>query len=103
VYLIRTKKIGISRLAWKDHTNRGHHTNNFSEVSVRIFKEIVVCRVKAYNFVSIVDFCCIKLEDYYRRKFQDFSNDRNSRARKYFEKIIKLSEYASKDEIYIEN
>ena len=25
-------------LAWRDHTNRGHQTNNFREVSVRIFK-----------------------------------------------------------------
>lgn len=90
-------------LAWRDHTNRGHHTNNFSEVSVRIFKENVLCRVKAYNVVSIVDFCCIKLEDYYRRKFQEFSNDRNPTARKYFEKIIKLCDYASKDKIYVEN
>ncbi|KAF0726054.1 SWIM-type domain-containing protein, partial [Aphis craccivora] len=49
------------------------------------------------------DFCCTKLEDYYRRKYQEFSNDRNPTARKYFEKIIKLCDYASKDEIYVEN
>ncbi|KAF0713108.1 SWIM-type domain-containing protein [Aphis craccivora] len=36
-------------LAWRDHTNRGHQTNNFSEVSVRIFKENVLGRLKAYN------------------------------------------------------
>ncbi|KAF0771860.1 SWIM-type domain-containing protein [Aphis craccivora] len=35
--------------------------------------------------------------------FQEFSNDRNPTARKYFEKIIKLCDYASKDEIYVEN
>jgi len=36
-------------LAWRDHTNRGHNTSNLSEVFVRIFKENVLCRVKAYN------------------------------------------------------
>jgi len=38
-------------LAWRDH-----HTNNYSEMSVRIFKENVLCRVKAYNVISLIDF-----------------------------------------------
>ncbi|KAE9526668.1 hypothetical protein AGLY_013316 [Aphis glycines] len=67
-------------LAWRDHTNRGNQTNNFSEVSVRIFKKNILCRVKAYNVISLIDFSCIKLEEYYKKNFLEFSNDRNSTA-----------------------
>lgn len=90
-------------LAWREYTIRGHHTNNFSEVSVRIFKENVLCRVKAYNVISLVDFCCTKLEDYYKKKFQEFSNDRNSTARLYFEKVIKKCDYVKKEDVIEEN
>lgn len=90
-------------LAWRDHTTRGHHTNNYSEVSVRIFKENVLCRVKAYNVISLVDFCCTKLEEYYKKKCLEFSNDRKATARLYFESIIKKSNYIAKDKIIVEN
>ncbi|KFM75475.1 hypothetical protein X975_06891, partial [Stegodyphus mimosarum] len=33
-------------LAWRETTCRGHHTNNFTEVAVRIFKDNVLSRVK---------------------------------------------------------
>jgi len=50
-------------LAWRDRTNRGHQTNNFSVVSVRIFKENILRRLKAYNVISLIDFSCTKLEE----------------------------------------
>lgn len=31
----------------------------FSEVTVRIFKDIVLSRVKANNVISLIDFACI--------------------------------------------
>eukprot|EP00102_Acyrthosiphon_pisum_P019550 XP_016656760.1 PREDICTED: uncharacterized protein LOC107882642 [Acyrthosiphon pisum] len=90
-------------LAWRDHTNRGHQTNNFSEVSVRIFKENVFGRVKAYNVISLIDFCCTKLEEYYKKKFSEFSNERNSTARLFFKKLIKQTDYITKEDITVDN
>jgi len=90
-------------LIWRDHTNRGHQTNNFSEVSVRIFKENILCRVKAYNVISLIDLSCTKLKEYYKKKFLEFSNDRNSTARLFFRKLIKKIDYVTKEDIYIDN
>jgi len=33
-------------LAWRNECNRGHLTNNYSEITVRIFKDTVLSRVK---------------------------------------------------------
>lgn len=59
----RWKYKGNWCLAWRDRTNRGHQTNNFSVVSVRIFKENILRRLKAYNVISLIDFSCTKLEE----------------------------------------
>lgn len=40
-------------LAFRNEEVRGHNTNNFSEVCIRIFKDEVLCRVKAYNVLTI--------------------------------------------------
>lgn len=57
-------------LAWRDVTCHGHHTNNFSEITVRIFKDTVLSRVKAYNVIALIDFVCTTLEEYYRRRLR---------------------------------
>ncbi|CAI6346226.1 unnamed protein product [Macrosiphum euphorbiae] len=90
-------------LAWRDHTNRGHQTNNFSKVSVRIFKENVLGCVKAYNVISLIDFCCTKLVEYYKNFFLEFSNERNSTAQLFFKNLIKKTDYITKEEITVDN
>lgn len=45
-------------LAWRNHRVRGNHTNNYAEVSIRIFKDNILSRMKAYNCIALVDFCC---------------------------------------------
>lgn len=54
--------------AWRDESSRGHHTNNYSEITVRIFKEAVLSRVKTYNVIALLDFTCTVLEEHYCRK-----------------------------------
>ena len=66
------------RLAWRTQHHRGHHTNNFAEITVRLYKDIILCRAKAYNVVSLVDFTVRVLENYYRNRLRDFSNGRVS-------------------------
>lgn len=81
-----------------------HQTNNFSEVSARIFKENVLSRVKAYNIISLIEFCCTRIEDYYKTKFFEFSYEKNSTALLFFEKIAKKIDYLYlKEDISIEN
>lgn len=44
VLLFRTR-----RITWK------HNTNTYSEASIRVPKNIVLCRMKAFNAVALVD------------------------------------------------
>lgn len=76
-------------LAWRDGTVKGHQTNNFSELTVRIFKDIVLSRVKAYNVIALIDFVCTVLEEYYCRRFREFANSRNSKARLFLQSQTK--------------
>jgi len=78
-------------LAWRDATINGHQTNNFSEITVRIFKDIVLSRVKAYNVISLIDLACTVLEDYYCRRFREFANSKNCKARLFLQTQSKKS------------
>ena len=55
---------------------RGNHTNNFAEAGIKILKEIVFSRVKAYNSVQPFHFLTETLESYYCRKLLSVSNNR---------------------------
>jgi len=62
-------------VAWRSAVHRGHHTNNFSEITVRLFKDNVLARAKAYNVDALVDFVCTTIEVYYRRRLLDFAHN----------------------------
>lgn len=47
---------------------RGNQTNNYAEAGVRIIKELVFNRIKAYNLVQMFSFVTECLEMYYSRK-----------------------------------
>ena len=47
---------------------RGNHTNNYSEASIGILKELVFSRIKAYNLVQMFQFATEALELYHQRK-----------------------------------
>lgn len=36
--------------------NRGHNTNNYAEATIRVIKDIILSRVKAFNVTAMVDF-----------------------------------------------
>lgn len=84
-------------IAFRDESMHGHHTNNFSEVNVRIFKDIVLSRNKAYNAVALVDFICTSMEEYYTRRLRNFVNGRHDTARLLFEDQLSRSAYITKD------
>lgn len=86
-------------LAWRDITCHGHHTNNFSEITVRIFKDTVLSRVKAYNVIALLDFVCTTLEEYYSRRLREFSNYRNHNARLFLKSQINKANEINRENI----
>lgn len=80
-------------LAWRTERHRGHHTNNFAEITVRLYKDMVVGRAKAYNAVALVDFTVQVMEDYYRYRLRDFANGRISAHRLALEKLSRKASY----------
>jgi len=58
---------------------RGNQTNNYAEAGIRIVKELVFQRVKAYNIVQMFSFITECLELYYTRKLLSFAHNRVDR------------------------
>ncbi|KAE9522931.1 hypothetical protein AGLY_016562 [Aphis glycines] len=66
---------------WRDSYSRGYVTNNYCEVVVRLYKDHVLDRVKAYNVLALIDLTSTALEDYYKRRLREFADSRNSSIR----------------------
>ncbi|XP_049771680.1 uncharacterized protein LOC126147940 [Schistocerca cancellata] len=52
----------------------GHNTNNISEAFVRILKDRIFERVRAFNVVQMVDFFLTKVNLYFQRRLLDAAN-----------------------------
>jgi len=79
-------------LAWRDYTTHGHQTNNFSEVNVRLFKNIVLNRTKTFNAISLIHFIVNGMEKYFRDRLGNYANGRCDKARLLLKKHIKGAE-----------
>ena len=55
---------------------RGNHTNNIAEAGIRILKEIVFGRIKAYNLVQMFQFVTDAMELYYKRCLLSIAHNR---------------------------
>ena len=55
---------------------RSNHTNNVAEVGIRILKEIVFGRIKAYNLVQMFQFVTDAMELYYKRRLLSIAHNR---------------------------
>jgi hypothetical protein len=62
-------------IAWRGAEMCGNH-NNYAEITVRLYKDIVLSRCKAYNVTALVDFTCTVMEKYDVRKLRSFANSR---------------------------
>ena len=81
-------------LAWRNVPQvRGHHTNNYAEITVRLFKDNVLTRCKAYNAVAIVDFIVTVMERFYRNRLERFANSRVTMYHLLLEKLSARSAY----------
>ena len=55
---------------------RGNHTNNYAEGGIRIIKEMVFDRVKAYNLIQMFEFIAITMEKYFCNRLLDLAHSR---------------------------
>lgn len=60
-------------------TTRGHNTNNYVESSIRIFKDVVLQRCRAFNMCALLDFVASVLENYHKLRLINFSNRRDTK------------------------
>ena len=58
---------------------RSHDTNNFAEASIRIMKDILLHRTKAFNIVALVEFCSIIWTQYTVTRLLSFAHNRRPR------------------------
>lgn len=68
---------------------RGHHTNNYVEASIRILKDIILCRTKAYNVVALVAFISNVWEDYFRKRLLHYAYSRENRPNQLYNRLCK--------------
>ena len=54
----------------------GNHTNNYSEAGMKILKELIFSRLKAYNIVQMFHFVTDALEMFYQRKLLSIAHCR---------------------------
>lgn len=62
--------------ARKDLNVRGHHTTAYCEAGMRVLKDKIFNRLKAFNVCQLTDFMLSRYEDYNIRKLIDISNNR---------------------------
>ena len=55
---------------------RNNNTNNYAEAAMRVVKDKILYRRKAYNVCQLVDFMITRLTHYFERKLIDGSNNR---------------------------
>ena len=67
-------------ICFRDQTLlRGNNTNNYAESGIRILKDIVFKRVKAYNLVQLFEFMTVTFELYYERRLLAVAHNRMDR------------------------
>ena len=59
---------------------RQNNTNNYAESTMRILKDKIFHRTRAYNIIQLLDFLVTKIDPYYQRKLLDFAAGRNVQA-----------------------
>ncbi|XP_065211061.1 uncharacterized protein LOC135839111 [Planococcus citri] len=56
---------------------RQNNTNNYAEATMRVLKDKIFHRTRAYNIIQLIDFLVTKIDPYYERKLLNFAAGRN--------------------------
>jgi len=70
---------------------RGHNTNNFVEASIRVFKDIVLERCKAFNAAALVDFVCTVLEQYHQKRLIKYASSRVTKPELQYRRFCQMA------------
>lgn len=70
-----------------DTTYRNHNTNNYAEASIRVLKDILLHRTKAYNVVALVDFIVSIGEEYFTLRILNHAHCRHSETNRLYSKL----------------
>lgn len=66
---------------------RGHNTNNFSESCIRVLKDIILNRTKAFNVIALVDFTCEVWEKYFFHRILHYAHNRKPSVHVAYKKL----------------
>lgn len=80
---------------------RNHNTNNLSEASVRVLKDIVLQRSRAYNLVALVEFTISVWNKNLENRLLEFANDRRSSPYIFYDKLCHRMKNCVKDDVKI--
>lgn len=78
---------------------RNHETNNYAEASIRVIKDILLSRTKAYNEVALVDFIVSVGDNYFTLRLLDHAYDRHSESHRLYRKLCSKIEHIMKDDV----
>ena len=54
----------------------GNNTNNFCEAGMRVLKDSVLFRTKAFNIHQLIDFITTRYDSHFQRRLEDIANNR---------------------------
>jgi len=83
----------------KNIITRNNNTNNYAEASIRVLKDIVLGRTKAFNVIALVEFCVNVFEKYLCSRLLNFANNRRATSVSIYEGLLKKTT----EEFRIEN
>lgn len=77
-FMVYVRKLVDRKAMWAlaNRQLHGQHTNNIVEAAMRIVKDVVFERTRAFNVVQMTEFLLYRLSDYYRRRLLDTTNTR---------------------------
>ncbi|XP_042913687.1 uncharacterized protein [Parasteatoda tepidariorum] len=78
---------------------RQNNTNNFCEATIRILKDVVLCRTKAYNIVALTDFCISVWNSYLKQKLMAFAYSRRGEVVLLYNNLNKKTQSLSEENL----
>uniref|UniRef100_A0A2S2PH68 Uncharacterized protein n=1 Tax=Schizaphis graminum TaxID=13262 RepID=A0A2S2PH68_SCHGA len=79
---------------------RNHETNNYAEASIRVIKDILLSRTKAYNAVALVDFIVNVGENYFTLRLLDHAHERHSESHRLYSKLCFIPRFTYTVQIF---
>lgn len=73
----------------QDLLMRGHQTNNYSEATIRILKDVILQRIKAYNLVALINYIITVWQNYMKTRILRVAYNRDSKPVHVYENLLR--------------